>query len=249
MLKHYTETDFALLKQIAADRLKPTAISAGLMGMLIFSGAMTAVTYFAFNYSIYITNPIWPQISAVSIGFLIIQLIVTLFYFNEKRAFQYQRIQPVFLCIISLKMSVEMYQVYFLLCEDRHAPEYMIYLGAFCLLGGVLFFVISIIRAFRRVEKGEFQKGGKGMFNFKQSKAYVSFPIIYGATMMGMVIPRVLSDMDSMFADMLEMFTGLIICVVIQYGLALAWPEFLLLARCKRKFKSFHVKMPKPLKF
>lgn len=245
MLSENQESDFAELKEIAEDRLLPSGISVGLIGMLIFSGVMNAVLLFATSYSSYITHPIWDTIKVVSIGIFILQTVITLFYFNEKRAFRYQKFQSVFVCFITLKISVEFYLIYFLAYEDKFAPAYIAQLGIVCLVSGLIFLVISIIRAVKRVKQGHFQKGQKGLFDFSNSKSYASLPIIFGVTMMAGAIPRILNDLNNPFSSTIEFYIMLFLAVVLQFSLAMAIPEFLLLAYCKYKFPSFTVKIPK----
>jgi hypothetical protein len=58
---------------------------------------------------------------------------------------------------------------------------------------------------------------------------------------MGGVVARAFSDMDSSVA---EGIFPLFLAILLQYAVYLAWPEFLLLAYCKFRFKSFIISPP-----
>lgn len=96
MLNKFSEQDFLKLKEIAGDRLLPSKISVGLLGALFFSGAENAVLVYAVSYSSYINHPIWDIIVPICICLFFIQAAITIFYFNDERAFAYQNFQSVF---------------------------------------------------------------------------------------------------------------------------------------------------------
>ncbi|WP_257349848.1 hypothetical protein [Pseudalkalibacillus decolorationis] len=248
MLKQCSEEDFYKIDIVSIDRLSPDRIPVFFWAAFIISGIMTAVVNFGSGYSIYVNNPIWPIIVKVLIAFLVIQFIVAVFFTSEKNYYKYQKLQCVLLSIFSLKLSVDIYPVYFLLCEDRDAPNFMTTTAIFLALGGLIYLIISTIRGIKRVQKGELRKDGRGLYNFKQSKAHVSLPIIFGATMLGGAIVRTLSNTPNNFGTMIELFFFLFLCVSLQYAIAFAWPEFFLLTYCKFRFESFHVPMPNRLK-
>ncbi|ADU31782.1 hypothetical protein [Evansella cellulosilytica] len=107
------------------------------------------------------------------------------------------------------------------------------------ILGGVVFLLFSIARSIKRVKQGHFRHGGKGLYNFKQSKGYVSLPIIFTASMIGGLVGR--ASFETSFGELTELLFFIVVTVVIQYGIAMAWPEFLLIAYCKCRFPSFIV--------
>ncbi|MGY3718688.1 hypothetical protein ACWE42_24585, partial [Sutcliffiella cohnii] len=84
----------------------------------------------------------------------------------------------------------------------------------------------------------------KGILNFSESKSYVSIPIIFGITMTGGVIARILNSTDTSISSLLELYFVLLLGVVVHFGISLVWPEFLFLAYCKRRFKSFIIESP-----
>ena len=106
------------------------------------------------------------------------------------------------------------------------------------LAGGFVFLLLSIVRAIRRVKKGEFTANGRGIFNLRESKGYVSTPIIIAATIFGGVTARGLSSSGG--SSVGEVIVPLLLSIILQYAIAIALPEFLLLAYCKKRFPSFN---------
>ena len=96
--------------------------------------------------------------------------------------------------VITIKMSVEFYQVFFLACEDKRTPSYMARAGMILLLVGVGFLIASTIRAIHRVKQGKFRRGGEGLLNFKKSKLYVSSPFVFGLIMLSGTFARTLNN-------------------------------------------------------
>ncbi|UAC48914.1 hypothetical protein K6959_03070 [Bacillus aquiflavi] len=249
MLKQCNENDFYQIKTVAENRLRPDRMTRTLWGAFMFSGMITAVLSFGSGYSIYVTNPIWPVIVKISSILLAVQFVVTVFFTKRKIAYKFQRTQSLLLSTFLFKMSIDVYAVYFLSCEDKSAPSYMTTTGFILLIGGLLYLVISTIMGIKRVQQGELRKGGKGLYNLKQSKGQVSLPIIFGATMMGGTIARFLSDVNTPTANMASLFFARFFAVVLQYAMTFASPELFLLTYCKFKFESFRIPMPTPVEF
>lgn len=245
MLNKYEEKDFLKLKEVSTERLLPSNISVGLIGALFLSAAINGVLLYAVLYSSYINNPIWDFVLPICISLFIIQSIITLFFFNQKRAFAYQNFQSIFVCIVTFKVSVEGYIVYFAILEDRFAPSYFGLFAIIFLVSGLMFLILSILRAVKRVRDGHFRKGQKGLLDFKDSKSYVSLPIIFGATITGGAFMRMLSNSYHPLSSMLEIYFILSLMALLQFAIAVAWPEFFLLAYCKHRFKTFKANPPK----
>ena len=244
MLLGKNETDFYELKSVAIDRLSPDAIQGFFWSTLLVSGFMTGMASLVINEGLLdIMYPIMEGLLNVYYVLFIIHLLIAIFFSFKKVAFQFQRLQAVLLCLVAIKLSMDSYLPFVALWADRNAPSFVLNAGALLLIGGILFLVISTIRGMKRVQKGAFRKGGKRLYDFQQSKGYVSLPIIFGATIFGGVIIRIASNMSGTPARMFELFFFLLIAAIIQYAISLAWPEFFLLAYCKFKFAGFLVEM------
>ncbi|SHI72573.1 hypothetical protein SAMN05444401_1471 [Clostridium amylolyticum] len=241
MLKKYKEADFYLLEDVARGRLSPDGISAFFIPSLVFSGILTLVLLNGIKNNINITTPIWPTILKGNFYFFLIHLLITIFFLKEKNYIKFQKLQVVLLNIIIYFISVGFYQVFFLACEDKRAPSYMVRSGMILLLGGFIFLIISTIRAIYRVKQGKFRRGREGMFNFKQSKLYVSSPFVFGLVMLSGTFARSFSGSYDMRKIIPGLMFMLLLCAFVQYGMALAIPEFFLVTYCKFRFKSFNM--------
>ena len=247
MLKNCDEEDFYELKSVSEDRLLPDGIAVFFCATFILGAIFALVSVNALNSSIYINHVFWIKTITANIIILIIQLIIAIFFISLKKSYGHQKVQAVLLCILSIKISIEGYQCFFLYCEDSQLPDYVGIFGRLILIGGFLFIVISTLRGVNRVKKGYFRKGGKYLYDFKNSKIYVSSPFIYGIIMLGGVLSRNLSGSNNNTSNIVYAFFLLIIMAIIQYGIAMAWPEFFLLAYCKFRFAIFNEKMSKTL--
>jgi len=241
MLKKYTEADFYELKFVARGRLSPDGISAFFIATLIYSGIITLILVSGANNNTYITYQIWKAILNTDLWILLIHLFIAIFFIKEKIYIKFQKLQVVLLNIITIKMSVEFYQVFFLACEDKRAPSYMARSGMILLPGGFIFLIISSIRAIHRVKQGKFRRGGEGLFNFKESKLYVSSPLIFGLIMFSGTFARNFSGSSDIRKIIPGLTFMLLLCAFVQYVMALAIPEFFLVTYCKFRFKSFNM--------
>lgn len=87
------------------------------------------------------------------------------------------------------------------------------------------------------MEQGELKKEGEGLYNFKESQNLLIGPGIFGLVMIAGSLSRAVSNMDGS----ISMFYVLLLCIILQYSMAIAIPEFVLVIYGKFKFKSFIV--------
>ncbi|MBA4535590.1 hypothetical protein H1Z61_00210 [Bacillus aquiflavi] len=245
MLRQCNEHDFYRIMIVSKDRLSPDRIVKFFWAAFVFSGIITAVLLFGSRSNVNITNPIWSVIVKTGIILLVIQFTIAVFYMREKNAYHFQKLQSLLLSIISLKMSFELYFIYFLLCDDRFAPSYLKTTAITLFVGGLVYLIFTTFRGIKKVQQGELRKDGSGLYNIQQSKSNISLPIIFGATMMGGAISRTLSNSSNTTENILGLYFFLLLCVILQYTIAFAWPELFLLTYCKFKFESFQIPMSK----
>ena len=245
MLKNTDDSDFYGLKLVAIDRLEPEGISAWFLAVFIFSGVMTVFVALCITENPHITNPAWDTFVQLDVFLLLLHVVISLLYLNSKITYRFQKFQSVWVCYITLKMSIDMYPCFFAIWDDRDAPEYVRDLGIFFLIGGLIYLVFSIVRGVRRVQLGEFRKGGRSLYNFQQSKGFISLPIVYGVTVFAGGLGKFLSSQEGVSARIVELFVILFFAAVLQYAIAMVWPEFLLLAYCKFRFASFTISEPR----
>ena len=240
MINKCKEEDFDQIKSVSLGRLSTSSLSGFFWGVFAFSAVMTVVAFGGLgSLGSGISTFIALMITS-SLFLFLVQFVFTLFFTSKKIAFKFQKLQSVFLSFIGFKFSLDMYQFFFVFCEASGSPEYIKNTGFISLFGGIIFLIFSTFRAVKRVKQGELRNSGKGLYDFQNSKGYVSVPIIFGVTMFGGALGRYFSDMSS---DVTVLF-ALLFAVVLQYSLALALPEFFLLTYCKFRFESFKVKRP-----
>ncbi|WP_251551956.1 hypothetical protein [Neobacillus muris] len=241
MLNKCSEDDFTIIRDVAFGRLRPNRIPLFFMATLVFSLVIIAFSLLALG-SDGAVDPLLSLVILIDMALFVVHLFFALFFLNDKFCYKFQRFQSILLCIISFKFSIETYLAYFFLLHDRNAAPYMAALGLVLFLGGIVFIILSTIRVMKRVQQGEFRRGGKGLFNFSDSKVYISLPFFFGIVMLAGFLPRIFSD-DSSYMSA-EPFVALFFCFIIQYGVAMAWPEFYLLSHCKSRFDSFIIERP-----
>lgn len=239
MLKNCNEADFYELNLVASGRLSPSRISKFFWATFVFSGISTLVIAVGAGSMMFIGEA-WIQFIRIDIYVLLAQLLIAIFFSFTKNAYKFQRLQSVLLAILGLKFSLDMYKAYFLMCEDRLAPGYMWTTGFILIGGGLVYLVLSTWRGVRRVQKGTFRKGGKLLYDFQTSKGHFSLSFVIGATIFGGSIFKAISSNSSILPyGMAEMYVILGISALLQYVVAIAWPEFFLVAYCKFRFDSF----------
>lgn len=241
LLNQCMEEDFYQIKSVSSGRLSPTNLKGFFWGVLIFSGLMTIVSFFGISAEGLEISAIVALMVPIGLILLPVQFIFTLLFSSKKAAYKFQKIYSVFLSLSAFKLSIDMYQVFFVFCDTKQTPGYIQNAGLILLTGGIVFLLISTYRAVNRVKKGELRKGGKGIYDFKNSKGFVSVPIIFGFSMLGGAAGRYLSDAS----NDLTAIVALLFAVAIQYSIAMAIPEFFLATYCKFRFESFKLKMPK----
>lgn len=244
MLKITKEKDFFLIKKVILGRLSPEGISRFLTISLIPSVTVDIVPIYAtlienLTNSKYIVSVAW-----VSAALLILQLVVTLLYRNRDLANKYQKSQSLWLLVIALKLLFDIYQLYFFMCIVRVAPQYMIYTGFMIMFGGLAFSVLMFRRAVGRVKGGKLRKGGIGLYTFNNSKSYVS---IRNSLFAGAIIGGVLSCLNAInnVYGNVDLYFVLFVSILTHFIIATIFPEFVFLAYCKRRFKSFNRNMPR----
>lgn len=238
MQKKSNEEDFFKIKVAAYDRLRPDSISVWFWASLVLSAIMTLIPNYVLTKSGFDGSSYLIMTVDIAKILLAIQLGLAIFFTMEFIAYSLQKLQSIIVSIVVIKVSLDMYLFYFTVTETTiGTPDYLTTTGLILMAGGFLFLTISTIRAFKRVKQGELRKEGKGLYNFQTSKGYVSLPIIFAATMIVGTFARSFSDAAGSFG----MFLILLLCVALQYGIAMAWPEFLLLTYGKFKFNSFIV--------
>ncbi|UFT99211.1 hypothetical protein KO561_18860 [Radiobacillus kanasensis] len=239
-MKSYDESYFSMLYDVANDRLAPSRIFRFLFASFFYSLTATGFSAFGLNQSIIGIDPIYSSVVNFFWILLVIQLLIAIPFGSMKIAYKFQKIQMILLSLVATKLSIDTYLAFVTLTQLIETPSIVLYGGLLLCVGGIVFLLLSTLRAISRIKKGKLKRGGEGLYKFQKSKGYVSLPIIFGATIMGGVIARTYVE------GIGAIYFVLFISVVIQYALAVALPEFYLITYCKFRFKSFN--MPNPRK-
>ena len=154
----------------------------------------------------------------------------------------YQKFLSLWTSIVATKLSIDSYLFLFATLETKGYTKPIAYY-AYALIGvGILLLIIFTIRGFKRLKNGEFRKEGKYLYDFCKSKrnigAIAIFPIV-------LIVIAFFRSIQSNGYEILSSCFFLIICVVLQYILVMAIPEFYLLTYCKFKYSEFTVDIPK----
>ncbi|MFC4619401.1 hypothetical protein ACFO4N_11820 [Camelliibacillus cellulosilyticus] len=245
MLRNCKEEDFYKLRMIAVDRLSPDGITVFFWGALVYSGIITLMVNIAVAYEKNAISQFWPVVANLETILFIIQLLIVVLFSFQNIYYKLQKIQTVFATIILLKISMEIYLIYFWARWKWHAPLYMGKIGIYLYVGGLVYLILSLIRGYKRIYKGEFRQGGNGLYKFQNSKAHVSLPVIFGVTMLSGSIVRILSENQSVSGNIITLYLLLFLSVAIQYIFVAVWPEFLFVTYCKFRFESFQIPRPK----
>ncbi|RED51885.1 hypothetical protein [Cohnella lupini] len=258
MLKETTLEDYYELRTISNNRLHAGRIAIFFQGALGLSVIPSVIFAIALHVGIWEMTPVWQFIMTASFTLNAIQLIATVLFQFDKIIYRFQKLQSILLCMVSIKVTLDFYLVYFFMCVDMKIPEYMTILGICLMLGGFAVLVISTLRAIRRVKQGEFRQGGRKLFNFqsdegggrlsKQTKyiSYISIGIFLLLTCYSSYSqenPELFEEWFGSHFAALNPVPILIMVTIIHYGIYMVWPEFLLLTYCKFRFEAFHDKM------
>lgn len=242
MFRKTTEEDYYELQLIARNRLHPSGLPVFFLGVLFFEASMFGATLFGMKMSEYVTDPIWPKINAMNWWIIAVQLIPTLGFINKRIRYRHQTLQAVFLVVAASVFSISAYVFFFLICEDSRSPDWVSRMGGIALATGGALLIYSVIRGFWRVRRGEFRKGGKLLYDFQNKKSAVAVPLLCAFTVLALCFGRYANAEGDIEA--LSPLGMLVICILLQYTIALVLPEFILLAYCKMRFKSFRIAAP-----
>lgn len=227
--------NFYELKKIANDRLDPGHIAAWFLA----TNMVSAILFIPLGLDLKGIPKIIYTIT------LIAHTLVTLFYKDIRRSYKYQNIQSVLLVFIATKMPLEMYMFLITNREANGVSETMVRVGILFLISGIIATFVYTIRAIGKVKDGCFNEDGDGLYNFKSSKNYTVFSIIFPVVMLTTGLIRILSSYEMQNINMIIL---LIIVFILHFSMAMALPEMYLLMYCKLKYDDFRVAMPSRFK-
>lgn len=235
MLKQYDERYFEQLELVAHDRLEPANISVFFWSSFIVGAIVVILSALGLNDRVFIRYDILPFLVKGAIILLATHLFTAILFTFEKIAYRFQRLQMILVSAVTFFLSISFYLFFFVLYNYSSAPGYVL-TGAIALfVGGIVFLGLSTLRAINRVKQGHFKEDGDGMFDLKKSKIYIGVPLIFTLIVLGGIAAKSIADIS--FDG--QMYGILFFAVLLQYTIAIALPEFFLVAYCKFRFKTF----------
>lgn len=241
-MKKLDINDWYVLRRVANNRLNPDSISAWFLATSLFSGLVLIIALYGLFKGVFLNKLFWtPIVIVLGVGF-ILQLLIFKYFSTFKNMYNKQKFQVVCLSIVGTKISIDGYLLFFMSADENMLLPSIINAAILALIGGLILIIISTIRGIHRAKNGFFREGKNGLYDFKNSKNYISFYGIYSLVIIINLIVKAVS-MNGMIDYSLIIY--LIILVILQYSISLAIPEFYLLTYCKFRYKEFNVAVPK----
>ncbi|WNF22745.1 hypothetical protein [Mesobacillus jeotgali] len=236
------EDDFYKIKMAGYGRLRPDSVPGFLWGAIVFGGVALIVSLFGVINGLYLASSLLQTSVKVATVIFGAQLLLTILFSITPVAYMLQKLQLIFVTLVAFKFSIDYYLFFFTVADLEDAPQYIFNTGFFLMAGGILLLFLMTIRAFKRVKQGQLRKEGEGLYNIKETKNVLTGAGIFGIVMIAGSLSRAVSNMEGSIG----MFFILFLCIILQYSIAIALPEFILLIYGKFKFKAFVISRRNP---
>lgn len=224
-----TEQQLQKVKDVGFNRLSPDGLRTFIVVSFILSSCFTLIPFFADR-----TNSIQvPWITAfltILFTLWVLQGITAAVFLSNERAYRYQKWLVMLVNIWYVKLTVEVFGLYFLSVKGEH--PYLILLGFAFFVFTIAFLLWSIHRAKINIEKGEGTTEGKGILYSGHFKLWAWLPVL--------VYVILLAVLTFFFFGGIGNGWFLAIVMPMVLGLSFAYPEFFFLAYGKWKFPSFN---------
>ncbi|WP_234121597.1 hypothetical protein [Clostridium hydrogenum] len=232
MLNNCKEEDFYGFKLLLGDGYDQK-ISGGLWGIDVWSFINTLMLTLELKGNININHGFWSKVVLANQILLAIQIVVTVFFMNFKNSYIHQKAQSVVCCLLLLKLSLEGYQLFFLICESHKFYNKLRDTAVLGFFLGIILLIVSSFVYIKKVKKGDFSK--KNYCDIDTGK--YPYALVFGGIMTVKVIMNHSSETTSTLI--------FLACLIgIQYIIAASLPKSLIYSYCKFRFKSFIEEMP-----
>jgi|SRR5690625_480996 len=243
MFKKLSEEDFAVLRgSLESGRQSPNALGGILILSIFLQGLMFVLTYFVAADSTFYPNQ--TIIFILHLVITIIFILLAIIFAIPSVYMKYQKTQY----FLSILISQNLFGVYFYIAAlfligseflvEHQNIESLMTLTYVTLIIGVLIFIVTFIRFYKLLQKGEYSKGSKkdslrGRF---ETKSYLPIAIIGGLGIVYVIqhIARNTYSID------INAMTIIIIGPLLFYTMLFVLPEQLVILYCKRRFESFN---------
>lgn len=232
MFKNCSEEDFYGFKLLLEDGYD-RKISGGLWGIDVWSFITTLVLTLELKGNVNVNNGFWTKVVLANQILLAVQIVVTIFFMNIKNSYRYQKAQAVVCYLLLLKLSVEGYQFFFLICESNKFYNKLRDTAALGFILGIILLIVSSFVYINKVKKGDFNRKN---YCYRDASKY-PYALVFGGIMIVNIIMKHSSENISTL-----MF---LVCLIgIQYIIAVSLPKSFIYIYCKFRFKSFIEEMP-----
>jgi len=231
------EEDLFKIKMAGYGRLRPDSVPGFLWGAIVFGGVALIVSLFGIINGTYLASSLLQTSVKVATVIFGAQLLLSILFSITPISYALQKLQLIFATLVAFKFSIDYYLFLLTVADLEDAPQYIFNTGFLLMAGGILLLILMTVRAFKRAKQGELRKEGEGLYNFKETKNYLTGAGLFGIVMIAGTLARSISNMEGSIG----LFFILFLCITIQYSVAIALPEFILLIYGKFKFNSFSV--------
>lgn len=241
MATQLTEDDFEVLRApLESGRQRPSALA----GILVLCAFLQALL-FALEYFVAGDSTVYPykdEILTVHLWFTVGLIVLSLIYsipaiYNRSGRIQY---------LLSILVSQNLFSLclfisaLFLIGKDgeRDSSESLLNFTYITLAIGLLIFIVTFIRFYMLLKKGEYRKGSeKGEIRAKfEAKSYIPMASIAG---LGLVFVIQYIARNSAIND-INIMVVIVIGIGLFFIMLFILPEQLVILYCKYRFKSFN---------
>lgn len=238
------ESYFFKLKSVAKDRLSPNGEVAFFLGILLYSGALLGICFFAIYYAVDFkkTSELFKGLFIGS-GVMIILLIILfcLCVLFEKMVFKIQKILGVVTVLYTIFIAYFPFFIFYLSSIDRKWVHQFVEWLIIFLIGSFLFFIFITINTLNNVRNKELSKKGRGLFVWNLMLKLI---LVYTLVFLASVILLYIYFNDGIVnLGTITIFCFLNLCFLTGVQ------EFILIAYCRIKFPSFTVTYEEATKY
>ncbi|NMD71586.1 hypothetical protein HHO41_14885 [Bacillus sp. DNRA2] len=242
MFRKLTEEDFAVLRgPFESERQSPTLMGAALFLSIFLQGLLW---YLEYHFMDYTTYPNAKEIVTYHFWFTAVLIVLSLIYSVPAVFNRSQKIQYLIVILVSQNFGAvsEYILGVFLLAEGYYErPEVM--LNTFTnvtLFFGALIFIVTFVRFYLLLAKGEFRKGSKRDFFRGDLEAGIKSnlsSIIVGSTGLVFIIQFLARNVQEIDLDLIM---SVVLPILLFFTMMFVLPEQLVILFCKYRFKSFN---------
>lgn len=204
------------------------------LSLLMVFGAYAASQSVSSNFSQFWFPFFFFQELTASMLFL-----VTLLFFSKRLSLKYQKFQMLILLLSAPKMSFDM-TLFFLVKTKMDFPAFPFFNTLiFYILGSIFIFGLSLLRAYRLLQKGEFKENGRGLMGKQYGERVNSFSSMFGVIFPIVILGGlVMSFLGNMGQDIVILSVMLVMSFLMYTVVS---TEYIFVFYCKLRFPSFNI--------